>query len=151
MKELSKWISISDRYSKMYLNSRFEELGFNSSQHMLIKIICEKEGMLQEDLLSHIYLNKSNITRGLKQLEEKGFIKRIRDEDDKRNMRLFPTVLAKEVYPKIIEIINEWTEILEKGLTAEECHILENAMKSVTKNAIKKLRYRDDDLNNPLK
>lgn len=148
MKELLKCISISDRYNKMYLDSKFKYLGFNTSQHMLITKIYENEGMLQEDLFSYIYLNKSNITRGLKQLEEKGFIYRVKDKNDKRNMRLFPTELAKEVYPKIMKIIDEWIEILEQGLTDEECRILEKVMKQVTKNAIIELRHKDDDSNN---
>ncbi len=151
MKELPKWISISDRYNKMYLDSKFKYLGFNTTQHMLIKKICEREGMLQEDLFSYVYLNKSNITRGLKQLEEKGFIYRVKDENDKRNMRLFPTELSKEVYPKIIEIINNWVEILEEGLTEEECSVLEKAIKHVGQNAIKGLLGKENNLDKNLK
>lgn len=39
--KLLKWISVADRFTKVYLDNQFAPLGINSSQHMYLLKICE--------------------------------------------------------------------------------------------------------------
>ena len=38
--KLIKWLSVSDRFTKMYLDQQLAPFGINSSQHMYITVIC---------------------------------------------------------------------------------------------------------------
>ena len=44
--KLLKWLSVADRFTKTYLDSRFAPLGINSSQHMYLLKVCSEPGIL---------------------------------------------------------------------------------------------------------
>lgn len=144
MNELIKWISIADRFNKMYLNQQFRRLGINSSQHMYILRICENEGITQDKLQAISYINKSNVTRALGQLEKSGFITKGPNKKDKRTIRLYPTEKAKYIYREIIRIEDEWTAVLTKGFSAPEKKLLASLMKKVGETAVEQ-RAGDED------
>ena len=53
---LVKWLSIAERYSKIYLDRLLAPLGLNSSQHMYITVICRNPGITQEEFTELTYL-----------------------------------------------------------------------------------------------
>ncbi len=44
MDTLLKWLSVADRFSKLYLDKLLATYGINSSQHMFLIKICESRG-----------------------------------------------------------------------------------------------------------
>nr|WP_092072136.1 MarR family transcriptional regulator [Dendrosporobacter quercicolus]NSL48657.1 MarR family transcriptional regulator [Dendrosporobacter quercicolus DSM 1736]SDM37278.1 DNA-binding transcriptional regulator, MarR family [Dendrosporobacter quercicolus] len=144
MNELIKWISIADRFNKMYLNKQFGRLGINSSQHMYILCICENEGITQDKLQAISYINKSNVTRALGQLEKAGFITKGPNKKDKRTIRLYPTEKAKYIYREIIRIEDEWTAFLTKEFSDPERKLLVSLIKKVGETAVEQ-RSGDED------
>ena len=50
---LVKWLSIAERYSKIYLDRLLAPLGLNSSQHMYITVICRNPGITQEEFTEY--------------------------------------------------------------------------------------------------
>lgn len=144
MNELLKWISITDRFTKMYLNKRFEIWGINSSQHMYILRICEHEGITQDKLQPLLHINKSNITRALVQLESAGFITKEPNKKDKRTIRLYPTEKARSIYQEIINMEDEWMTVLVQGLSAQEAGLLVKLIQTAGGNAIDYLRGEEE-------
>ncbi len=136
MGKLYKRIAITDRFSKIYLDKKFEALGINTSQHMFIIHICENEGITQDKLLPLVHLNKSNITRGLAKLEENGFIYKEPCIQDKRTARLYPTAKAKAIYQDIIAIEAQWSNMLTTKLTGAEKSLLLRLMQTTGQTAI---------------
>ena len=76
MNTLLKWLSVTDRFSKLYLDKLLAAQGINSSQHMFLIKICENPGLLQESLMNTFYLHPSNIVRTVASLENKVYITR---------------------------------------------------------------------------
>ena len=93
---LVKWLSIAERYSKIYLDRLLAPLGLNSSQHMYITVICRNPGITQEEFTELTYLNPSNITPALNSLIRSGFISKETDPKDRRKNCLYPTAKAYE-------------------------------------------------------
>lgn len=118
--ELTKWLSISDRYTKMYLDRLLAPLGLNSSQHMYIVIVCQNPGITQDQLFNSFYIHPSNITRSIAFLEKEEFLKREKSSADKRTSRLYPTEKATEACNKIIKICSDWHQALLKDFSPEE-------------------------------
>ena len=83
-----KWLSVTDRFSKVYLDNQFAQFGINSSQYLYILKICDCPGILQESLIESIYVHPSNIVRTVSALEKKGYITRDAYDKDKRTCRL---------------------------------------------------------------
>lgn len=145
MSELIKWISVTDRFSKIYLNKIFEPLHINSSQHMFILKACENEGMTQDMLPSAVYINKSNVTRALEQLKTQGFIKKCENCEDKRSFQLYPTEKAKAAYPKIIDAEEKWAQILTMGFSEQEKEQVQQLLRRMGENAVKEIQEREEE------
>lgn len=43
--KLLKWLSVTDRFAKTYLDSKLAPLGINSSQHMYLLKLCDQPGI----------------------------------------------------------------------------------------------------------
>lgn len=139
MIKLTKLIGIIERCSLQYRNAEFKEIGLCGAHHKYIFYLCRKPGLSQEQLAKDIYVNKSNVARSIKMLEEGGFVYVKVDEDDKRVNRVYPTDKAYEVLPLIKEKIASWNETLLSGLTEEEVESLGKMLYSVAKNAVEQI------------
>lgn len=115
-----KWLSISDRHTKMYLDRSLAPLGLNSSQHMYVLKICETPGVTQDQFIHFFYLHPSNVTRTLSALEKAGFLRRERNPEDQRTCRLFPTRRALEARPQILSLLRRWQEQVMEPFSPEE-------------------------------
>ena len=54
----------------MVRNDALADTGLKGSQYAYILTLCRRPGISQEQLSRHIYINKSNVTRHLAQLEK---------------------------------------------------------------------------------
>ena len=79
-------------------------------------------------------------------LEEKGYIERRVDENDKRNMLVFPTEKAKEILPKIKLVFREWREYLTEELTEEEKRNMEGILTKLADRAKKSVSSTEADV-----
>ena len=118
--EFFKWLSITDRYTKMYLDRQLTPLGLNSSQHMYILKICDAPGITQDQFISLFHIHPSNVTRSIAALEKTGFIKKESHYKDKRTYCLYPTEKAVAANKHILHILNNWQETLLQNFSAEE-------------------------------
>ena len=78
------FISIIHREHAKYINDNVKEEDLRFGLHPLLITIYDNPGIIQEQLAQAFHLNESTITRNLKKLEDKGFIKRTQDKRTKR-------------------------------------------------------------------
>lgn len=135
-RSLMKWLSVANRFTGMALDNELAEMGLNSSQHFFVVKICEEPGITQDKLQSLIYLNPSNITRGIAQLAQKGFVTKETNSRDKRTSCLYPTEKAEACYQKIKAIQKNWMKVLTKDFTEEERALLCTMVERTAKNAL---------------
>lgn len=136
MARITRWIAISERCSMLYRMQVFKEINLPACQHMYIYYLCNHpEGIKQDELASKVYVNKSNVARNIKSLEENGFVKRVIDSEDKRAFKVYPTSKALEVLPFIKEKMGIFNDVLCNGLSEEEVNTLNNLLMKVANNA----------------
>ena len=138
--KLLKWLSISDRYAKAYLDHRLAPLGINSSQHMYLLRICEQPGISQDSLLDSFYVHPSNIVRMIAALEKKGFLTRTPSEQDKRTWRLYPTEQALSIVGQVRAACSETEALLLDGLAPEDRPAFQNALLQVGRRITSELQ-----------
>ena len=78
------YISIIYREHAKFLNEKVKDEDLSFGLFPLLIAIYDNEGIIQEKLAENFHLNESTITRNLKKLEDKGFIKRTKDKRTKR-------------------------------------------------------------------
>ena len=136
MIKLTKLIGIIERCSLQYRTDQFKEFGLCGAHHKYIFYVCRRPGMSQDQLAKDIHLNKSNVARSIKALEDGGFVEVRLDEADRRINRIYPTEKAYDILPFIRNKIKTWNEILLTGLTDEQKEELDKMLHIISENAI---------------
>lgn len=130
-----KNIGIISRCSEMFRDDYFRKTGLNGRQCVCLLHICRQPGITQDMLSKSLFIDKSNVTRQMSLLEENGFVTRVPDEKDRRQIRVFPTEKAQEALPGIQEGFRVWREYLGEALTEEELLVLCRAADKLAKRA----------------
>ena len=110
------YISIIYREHAKFLNEKVKDEDLSFGLFPLLISIYKNEGIIQEQLARKFHLNESTITRNLKKLEDKGFIKRI---PDKRTKRIEVTEKGAKTARKVMDYDEEWDEKI-KGIIGKE-------------------------------
>ncbi|NMM64942.1 MarR family transcriptional regulator [Clostridium sp. P21] len=137
MKDLSKYISVAHRRSQIFYTEHLEKLGVTSGQFMYIVCICKNPGYTQDELSQQLIIDKSTVAKVLSQLEANGFITKATNLNDRRAFNIFPTGKAIDVYPKILEIKDQWHHRITENLSDIECDVFQKLMEKVMENSIK--------------
>lgn len=144
--ELLKWLTICDRYSRMYLDKELAALHLNSGQYFYILKICEEPGITQDRLITIVHVNPSNVTRAIAHLEKESFIEKKQNEKDRRTYHLYPTEKSIQTYPFIKEIKNEWIKLFLKDFDVEEKEELALLLEKLGKHAISVMKFEKEEV-----
>lgn len=145
--KILKWLSIADRFAKVYLDRQLAPLGLNSSQHIFLIKICQQPGILQDSLIDTFYLHPSNIVRTVMVLERNGFITRTPYDKDKRTWQLYPTDKAEAIIRQIKAACEQAEAVLLQGFTEEEAALFEESLVMAGKQITKEcnIRRKEDE------
>lgn len=108
----------------------FRKLGIHPGQVMIIKMIDEKKGTKQKELVNVTKREKATITKALQRLEKRDFIKRINEDTDKRSTTIFLTAKGIKLKKSINNLKSEQMSWIENVLSEED---LDNFLKILNK------------------
>lgn len=135
MIKLVKMLGIIGRCNVQFRTKKFKELEINGCHNPYFFVLNRKGGMTQDELAKELHLNKSNVTRNIQSLSEKGYVIVKNDENDKRINRVYLSPLGEEKFPYIKKIVSENREKLLVGFTEEETIELERLLNKLVVNA----------------
>lgn len=130
-----KNIGIIARCSEMYRDERFAGIGINGRQSLCLLHVCRQPGITQDSLGKSLFIDKSNVTRQMSALEEAGYVKRRPDEEDRRQIHVYPTEKALAELPEIRNGFKEWREYLGEDLTEKELEFFCKTAEMIAKRA----------------
>ena len=123
------------RCANLYRTAQYAALGIGSYQDSYLLHICREPGIPQDRLAEVIYVNKSNVARQLASLEEKGFITRTPDPQDRRSLLVYPTQKATDALPAIHKVHRAWNEMVLEGFGEEERRLVADFARRLSENA----------------
>lgn len=119
----SRAIAALYRSNHTFLRARLQERGIDMSHADFLLALSLDEGMTQQDLSRELFVSKAAVARTTKNLCEKGIVRRVADERDKRVHRLYFTEKGAALVPVIKEIFDEligqYTSVFEEDERAE--------------------------------
>lgn len=127
------YISIIHRKHAKYLNEKVKDEDLSFGLFPLLIAINDHEGIIQEQLAQNFHLNESTITRNLKKLEDKGFIKRI---PDKRTKRIEVTDEGAKTAKKVKDYDIEWDEKIKEIIGPDEYENFKNTLIKISEELI---------------
>ena len=129
MEELFKYFNIISKHANVYLDKALEPFGLCSCHRNFIKKIVTQPGITRDKLKTMVHIHPSNTSRIIDFLEEKDFIIKKINLDDKRICELYPTNNLLEVYNVLIKAEKEWIDIITKDYSEDEINKLSELLK----------------------
>lgn len=141
MKESLREIGMIARALDSISNIEFNEFDLTKGQYLYVVRICENPGIIQEQLLDMIKVDRSTATRALQKLEINGFIEKKNDPHNRKNKKLFPTEKGEKVY-LFIKRENIYSDgVALQGFSEEEKETVFNFLQRIRKNIEKDWEY----------
>ena len=131
--------SVLYRKNQLYLNQALKPFDLSSSEMLILHRLCTHGECSQEEVASHLMIDKAAITRAVQSLEKKGWLTRSRSETDKRAFILKPLQKSYDHQTEFLSIMSYWTEFLTDGMSREEFTVLFRLLTSMQE------RLRDAD------
>ena len=97
-----------------------ETIGVGSGQHLFLHLIQRHPGITQNEVSRQTDIDKATAAKGLAKLEQRGYLRRIPDQDDRRIRRLYLSEAGEAVMPQIEATLRRVTEVCSTDLSAEE-------------------------------
>ncbi|WP_442600157.1 MarR family winged helix-turn-helix transcriptional regulator [Neobacillus sp. D3-1R] len=135
---LTEYISIklhkTDLMLTSFIKSKLDPFNLAPEQNLIMMLLWEKDGLTQNQLVESLNKDKTNIARMASNLENKGFIKRVNCDEDRRAVRLYLTKAGKELGEKVIPIAEEFNDIICHGISKEELVVMEKVLSKMNSN-----------------
>ncbi len=118
------------------LQRAFQAKGYDITpeQWSVLSRLWEIEGFHQRMLAKKTAKDRHNITRILNLLEKNGFVKRTRDSQDRRILRVYLTVKGKSLQKKLTPIVIDFLQTCFTGLTQKDIQELKRIHKKIRQN-----------------
>ncbi len=109
------------RYSRSYIWGRLKKFKIGSGQSNILRFLShEGDGISQEEISERLDLDDTTVARAVQKLEEKGYVEKCRDENDKRVNRIYLTKKSKKLKQSIEDAKDDLTNILLNGISDDE-------------------------------
>ena len=133
--ETIKLISTVHRKTQMYLNERLHPLGLTSGLTAFVMIPCELGRIGQNKFCEILDMDKSTVAKTLMKVEEMGYVRRCPNPEDSRSFDVFPTQKARDIYPALERIGEDWAALLSEGMTDVERTVFHELLRKLAHNS----------------
>ncbi|MCD6072016.1 MAG: MarR family transcriptional regulator [Microvirga sp.] len=113
--------SVSHAFSRAY-RQFLDPLGLTYPQYVVLLVLWEQDGLTVREIGDQLFLDSGTLTPLLKRLEAAGHIRRARDKQDERQVRISLTETGRALRDKAEEIPNQVGCVL--GLPIDELRAL---------------------------
>lgn len=103
-------------------------------QFILLKMLYNKDGVPQSELVFITENNKSSITRLINTMEKKNLVARIPSRADGRVNHIYLTKKGRTTFLETLPMILEMREEIERGISREEMCIAIDVLQKVLEN-----------------
>lgn len=120
MDATKRYITKISREAQRYAKLRLQGTNVGTSEFECLTYIRKNKGISQETLRSFLNIDKAAVTRMIANLERKGYVYRLQDENDKRAKKLFVTDKTIEIKHMTSSIEASFYEWLIEDINEEE-------------------------------
>lgn len=126
-------IRLISKRNTQYIDNRLKNYGMYHGDFQYLYIIYKNKGITQRELSKKLNLHESSVTRGIKRLERKEFIKTEKSNEDKRRNILSITSKGCEMLKINFKEQKSFEENIEKIFTPDELKVFEENLERIIK------------------
>lgn len=124
------WIHNISLNQQKYMKSKISDFDFDHNMRYII-FIYDNPNCSQEDIVNMFGQSKGNIAKVLRKFEDKGYIERKTNPENRRKYMLNTTEKGSEIVPRIRQISKDWEA--EVGITDEDLELKKRIMEIAIK------------------
>ena len=117
---IGRYVSVLYRSAGSYLSKELSRYNIGSGQFTFLLYLYNHHGVTQENMSSHLYIDKGTTARAIKKLEDFGYVYRITDETDRRAFKVYVTEKAQSIKHELYGILEKWNIIITADFTKDE-------------------------------
>ena len=119
-------------FEKLLVNSGIEE--FNGAQGRILYVLWQEDNLPIVELSRRTGLAKTTLTSMLDRLEERGFLSRVNDKENRRQIRIVLSGKAKSLEGKYNEVSDEMSEMFYRKFSDDEIRDFEAKLNRILEN-----------------
>ncbi len=133
---LIPWLGKTAKMVSFFIQEKFRQhdLDLTKEQMILLKMLHEKDGQIQNDLALITDRDKGSLARLINTMEKKNLVARIPLQEDKRVNQIFLTKQGRKTFASALPVIQEIFDELQNGLTGAEIASVIEVLEKVQKN-----------------
>ena len=98
----------------------YHQFNLSPPHAFLLRVVLAKPGLFPRELADELNLSRSTITRFLDSLEKRDFLVRKPTEKDGRELKVYPTMAAKEIHKNLDDIGGSLTKLMAEIVGQDE-------------------------------
>ncbi len=128
-----------------FISSQVKQYGIRQGQMDYFLMISMKPGINQLELSNMKNVGKAAVTKALKVLEDEGLVKRVVDEEDRRNIKCYVTEKGAGIVDELNLVKEKAEKTLFEGFSDEELEAFGVYLRRLVENSGKLVDSRKDN------
>ena len=133
-RHIVKSISYLERHRRRFINEHLKDRGLRGSMFLTLMFLNRNPGSSQDKLCSELLIDKGNVTRMCRRLEDLGYIRRDQSQLDRRQNRLYLTDEGRKQDEYIKTLLEEWRKLATVDMSEDDCRLLTGLLIRMTEN-----------------
>lgn len=134
-KDYGKYMRLINENMDRLIALKLENYGINQGQFEYFLMIFMYPGINQLALAERKFVSKASVTKAIKILEKDGFVKRKRDEGDRRSFLLYLTDKGEQITDDLMSIKNRLEKELFNGFSDSDQKKFFEYLETLEKNS----------------
>jgi DNA-binding MarR family transcriptional regulator len=135
-------MSIIVRYCRTFTERKLREYDLTFGEQVIIMFLSAHDNVNQDTISKAYLIDKGMVAKTLNKLEQKGFIMRKQNPENKRENIVSLTQKGIDILNYMSTILEEWNEVLYKGMSEEEIADVKRLTGKMEENVAKYLDER---------
>jgi len=138
----------TSRYFRLGMQNRLRQYDLGFSHWFFLRALWLKDGITQRELCQRIEAPEPAAVAALRELERQGYVRRIRDKDNKRKILVFITPKGHALREKLLPHAYELASMGVKGIPEHEVALLRSLLNRIRDNMMAALQAELGDVTN---
>lgn len=134
---IGRMISILYRMGQSNMGKQLEPYNIGKGQFAFLAALLVKDGISQDEVAANFRCDKATAARAIQHLERHGYVHRKQSADDARVKIVFVTDKARDFEPRLLSLVEGWTQTLLYGFNDDEKQLLFCLLRRSVENAAK--------------
>ena len=131
------------RFSGIFMNRSLADKNISSTENYILMYLFGKDTVSQDEIVEYYAIDKGSISKTIRSLEQKGYIERYPNPENRRENIIKLSTLGLETFSESRSSLDEWHTMMMDGITIEEFKKVSKIISKMAENARKAIEVSD--------